>query len=84
MTHRRPEQMTAAERTDEGGWIVEAEVVEDRRVSPWADMLALYEINLDADGNLLAYRRTRRYTRGQALDLNVEQTDLDIGGTEQT
>jgi Gas vesicle synthesis protein GvpO len=54
--------------TDEDGWIVEVEIVEDRRIPSSADMLALYEIELDADGELLAYRRTRRYRRGQALD----------------
>jgi hypothetical protein len=58
-------------------------------------MLALYEIELDGDGELLAYRRTRRYIRGQALDaertvldseqaaLDAEQTAPDTG-TEQT
>jgi hypothetical protein len=51
------------------------------RIPPSADMLALYGIQLDADGNLLAYRRTRRYMRGQALD--AEQTDPP-NATEQT
>src|SRR5215471_19227341 len=54
ITHRRPEQTTAVEATDEGGWIVEVEVVEDRRIPSTADMLALYEIDLDSDGELLA------------------------------
>ena len=71
---RRPEQMTAVEPTD-NGWIVELEVVTDRRIPSSADMLALYEIELDIDGELLGYQRTRRYIRGQALD--AEQTDLD-------
>lgn len=84
MTHRRPEQMTAVKRTVEGGWIVEAEVVEDRRISPFADMLALYEIKLDGDGNLLAYRRTRRYMRGQSLYLDADRPDLHRGGAQQT
>ena len=74
ITQRRPEQTTAVEATDEGGWIVEVQVVEDRRIPPSADMLALYEIELDGDGELLAYQRTRRYMRGQALD--AEETDL--------
>ena len=75
LTHRRPVQTTAIEPTDEGGWMVEVEVVEDRRIPPSADMLALYEIELDGDGELLAYQRTRRYMRGQALD--AQETDLD-------
>jgi hypothetical protein len=64
---RQPTQITAVEPADEGVWIVEAEVVEDRRIPSAADMLALYEFELDADGDLLAYRRTRRYMRGQRL-----------------
>ena len=67
MTGRRPERITAVEPDDEGGWIVEAEVVEDRRIPSSADMLALYEIELDIDGSLLGYGRTRRYMRGEAL-----------------
>jgi hypothetical protein len=74
MIDRRPEQMTAVKPTDDG-WIVELEVVTDRRIPSSADMLALYEIELDVDGELLGYQRTRRYIRGQALD--AEQTDLD-------
>jgi hypothetical protein len=49
--------------TDDG-WTVEVEVVEDRRIPSSTDMLALYEVVLDLDGELLSYRRTRRYVRG--------------------
>lgn len=52
--------------TDEGGWIVEVEVVEDRRIPSSADMLALYEVELTSDGELLAYKRIERYMRGQS------------------
>jgi hypothetical protein len=48
----------------EGGWFVDIEVVEDRRVPTTSDMLALYEVELDPTGRLQAYRRTRRYRRG--------------------
>jgi Gas vesicle synthesis protein GvpO len=44
---------------------VEFEVVEDRRIPSSSDILALYEVEMDADGELLALRRTRRYLRGQ-------------------
>ena len=70
-----PVLITGVAPTDEDGWIVEAEIVEDRRIPSSADMLALYEIEIDADGKLLAYRRTRRYRRGEALD--AEQTAAD-------
>jgi hypothetical protein len=76
ITGREPERMTSVEPSDEGGWIVEAEMVEDRRIPSSTDMLALYEIELDADGELLACSRTRRYRRGQALSpmSDAEQT----------
>jgi hypothetical protein len=76
----RPEQITALAPTGQGGWTVEVQLVEDRRVPSTADMLALYEIELDAGGNLLAYWRTRRYMRGHSLD--AEESGLD-NGTEQ-
>ncbi|WP_280501110.1 gas vesicle protein [Nocardia farcinica] len=63
------EGTTSMTPTDEG-WTVEIEVLEDRRIPSSADMLALYEVDIDLDGNLLAYRRTRRYPRGSS----------DIGG----
>src|SRR5215472_2447080 len=76
ITGREPARMTGVEPTDEGGWVVEAEMVEERRVPSSADMLALYEIELDADGELLACSRTRRYRRGEALSpmRDTEQT----------
>lgn len=49
----------------EDGWLVEVEVIEERRIPSSADMLALYEVELDPGGELLAYRRTKRYARGR-------------------
>ncbi|OBA82137.1 gas vesicle protein GvpO [Mycobacterium sp. 1164966.3] len=60
-----PVRITSVAPSDEGGWIVEVETVEDRRIPSSADMLALYEVELDSDGEMLAYRRLRRYMRGQ-------------------
>jgi len=56
--------ITSVEPVDDG-WLVEIEVVEERRVPSTSDILALYEIEVDLDGALLAYRRTRRYVRGR-------------------
>ncbi|HET7668119.1 MAG TPA: gas vesicle protein GvpO [Mycobacterium sp.] len=78
---REPEQLTAVEPTDDGGWLVEVEIVEDRRVPSSADMLALYEIELDADGELLGYSRTRRYMRTEGLGFE-RTTDGDGVGSE--
>ena len=50
---------------DDDGWRVGVEVVETHRIPDSADILASYEVQLDAGGELVAYRRTRRYARGQ-------------------
>jgi hypothetical protein len=42
------------------------EVVEESRIPSTSDMLVLYEVELDLRGELLAYRRTRRYLRGRS------------------
>ncbi|MDV6266609.1 MULTISPECIES: gas vesicle protein GvpO [Rhodococcus] len=63
LTGKKPLGATSVMPTDEG-WTVEVEVIEDRRVPSSTDMLALYEVVLDMDGELLSYRRTRRYARG--------------------
>ena len=65
---RDPVAMTSVQLTDADGWVVEFEVVEDRRIPSSADVLALYEVELDADGELVGFRRTRRYLRGQTRD----------------
>ncbi|KUI36147.1 gas vesicle protein GvpO [Mycobacterium sp. IS-1496] len=65
MTGRESVQTTSVAPTRGGGWLVEVEVVEDRRIPSSSDILALYEVELDVDGELLTYRRTRRYMRGQ-------------------
>lgn len=63
LTGKKPLGATSVMPTDDG-WTVEVEVVEDRRIPSSTDMLALYEVVLDLDGQLLSYRRTRRYVRG--------------------
>ena len=67
MTERQPVQMTSVSPTEDG-WLMEVEVIEDRRIPSSSDILALYEVELDASGELLAYRRTRRYLRGQTTN----------------
>lgn len=61
---KRAEGVTAVEPTDDG-WVVGVEVLEDQRVPSSADLLAMYEVTLDQEGNLMSYRRTRRYSRGR-------------------
>ncbi|WP_242903577.1 gas vesicle protein GvpO [Actinomadura terrae] len=65
MTGRSAESVVGMERTDGDGWRVTVEVVETRRIPDSADILAVYETEVDADGELVAYRRVRRYPRGR-------------------
>jgi len=51
---------------DDGGWTVEVEVLEMRRIPSTTDVLAVYEMTLDGDGDLAGYRRADRYVRGSA------------------
>ncbi|WP_246868469.1 gas vesicle protein GvpO [Saccharopolyspora sp. ASAGF58] len=64
LTGRQPEGVTSLERS-ETGWVVGVEVVESRRVPDTADVLAVYEAELDDDGDLVSYRRVDRYARGR-------------------
>ena len=63
LTGRAPESVVFIERSD-GGWRVGVEVVEVARIPDSADILAVYEVRLDAGGDLISYQRTRRYPRG--------------------
>jgi hypothetical protein len=47
------------------GWVVEIEMIEMRRIPNSNDVLATYQINLDANGDLVSYLRTHRYYRSQ-------------------
>jgi hypothetical protein len=64
LTAKRPEGITGVER-GEDGWTVGIELVEDQRIPSSADILAIYETTIDAGGELLSYRRVRRYARGR-------------------
>ena len=64
LSGRRPESVISIERKN-GEWLVGVEVVEVSRIPDSADVLAVYDVRLDDDGDLRSYRRTRRYARGQ-------------------
>jgi hypothetical protein len=63
LTGKSAEGVTGLKRSDDG-WTVQVEVVEVRRIPDTTDVLALYEVEVDEDGELESYRRLRRYTRG--------------------
>ncbi|MEV4455923.1 gas vesicle protein GvpO [Microbispora sp. NPDC049633] len=63
LTSKETEGVTSVEPV-ENGWLVDVEVVEDRRIPSTSDMLSIYECQVDDEGNLTSYRRTRTYRRG--------------------
>ncbi|MEU8359073.1 gas vesicle protein GvpO [Nonomuraea sp. NPDC048882] len=65
LTTKGVEGVTSVAPSD-GGWVVEVEVVEDRRIPSSGDILALYQVQIDKEGSLLSYRRIRRYKRANA------------------
>ena len=71
VTGLQAESVTSLERADDGGWLVTVELLELSRIPDTDDMLGSYKAELDENGELVRYRRLRRYSRSQAGD---EQT----------
>ena len=67
LTGKEPESITGLKRTDDG-WQVQLEVLEVSRIPNTTDLLALYQVDVDSDGELVAYRRLSRYVRGSASE----------------
>ena len=67
MTSKESESVTSVKRSEDG-WLVGLEVVESRRIPDSTDLLASYEVEMDADGDLVSYRRIKRYNRGRGDD----------------
>jgi hypothetical protein len=53
---------------DGESWMVEVEVLELRRIPSTTDVLASYEVTVDTEGELVGYKRLRRYPRGSARE----------------
>jgi hypothetical protein len=67
LTGKQTLGVTSLEPTDTG-WLVGVEVVEENRVPSSGDVLAVYQTDIGLDGDLLSYRRVRRYLRGNTGD----------------
>jgi hypothetical protein len=69
LTGRQPEAVLGVQRNGgengDAGWIVTMEMLELQRVPNSTDLLGCYLVELDTDGELVEYKRTRRYQRGQ-------------------
>ena len=59
---KEPLGVASLEPTDDG-WLMGVEVLEHARVPSTQDILGLYEVEIDLDGQLISYRRVRRYSR---------------------
>ena len=68
LTGYKPDSVTSLARDDDG-WRITVDVVELSRVPASADLLGAYEALLDDDGNMVNYRRIRRYCRGEAIEV---------------
>ncbi|MBS2964936.1 gas vesicle protein [Actinocrinis puniceicyclus] len=73
MVGKEPVGVTSLEPTDDG-WLVAVEVLEQERVPRTSDILALYEVEIDLDGEIISYRRTRRYLRADTGESQWEAT----------
>ncbi|MFL5797486.1 MAG: gas vesicle protein [Actinomycetota bacterium] len=64
MTGRPAFGVSGLAHTDDG-WIIRVDLVELERIPPSTSVLASYEVELDEDGNLVGYERTRRFHLSQ-------------------
>jgi hypothetical protein len=68
LTGRPVEQVTGVDKGHDSTWTIGVEVVEVKMVPDTADLLAQYDVEVDTDGDVVGYRRIRRYQRGRADD----------------
>ena len=61
---KMPEGIVSVEKSDDG-WRVQLEVVESRRIPETTDILAVYEVDVGTEGDVISYRRLNRYVRGR-------------------
>lgn len=60
------EAVSSCERAEDGTWKLAVEIVELPRVPDTMTLLASYDVEVDGEGELIGYRRIRRYERGRA------------------
>jgi hypothetical protein len=65
LTGHTPEAATGL-MWDGDSWLVTVDVLELSRIPETTDLLATYVVQLDGDGNLSGYKRTKRFQRSQA------------------
>jgi hypothetical protein len=68
LTGLKTETVTSLAADGDKQWIVQVEALEVSRVPSTMDVLGTYEVTLSSDGELVGFRRTRRYHRASTED----------------
>jgi gas vesicle protein GvpO len=72
ITGMEAESVSSLRPGEDGGWTLIVEVLELSRVPSTDDVIGSYEVQVDEDGELLEYRRIRRYPRSKADEIPPE------------
>jgi hypothetical protein len=64
----RPVESVLGMDRDDDGWVITVQVVELARIPNSTDVLGDYAVTVDSGGEVIGYRRMRRYHRAQADD----------------
>jgi hypothetical protein len=67
LTGFTPESVSGLERNGDT-WLVKVDVCELERIPSTTDVMATYVVELDPKGELLSYRRLRRFSRSEAQE----------------
>ena len=59
--------VTGLSKTEEG-WVVSLEALERRAIPDTMDVLGMYEVRLDSEGNLLGFDRKKLRKRGETKE----------------
>jgi hypothetical protein len=68
LTGLKPETVSSLARDGDKQWVVRVETLELTRVPSTMDVLGTYEVTLSDDGELVGFKRTRRYHRSSTED----------------
>ena len=68
LTGLKPETVSSFSRDGDENWIVKVEALELTRVPSTMDVLGTYEVTISNDGELVGFRRARRYHRASTED----------------
>lgn len=63
--NKQPESVSSLEKTEKG-WKMEVEVLERKAVPDTFDLLSVFELSLDASGNILGFKQVKKIRRGDS------------------